>query len=311
MRFVAPVTISDFHSIKHDEHRTELDSHADTCVVGKHCLITHTYDKKVNVSGYDPTLGSMNGMSIVSAALAYDDPTCGETIVLRVHQAVHIPSMGNNLLCPMQMRMNDVIVDDCPKFLHHQPADTTHSITVMNRDDKQVIPLSIRGVTSYFPTRTPTALENDNCQSYDLTFAEPTWDPASDTFEKQEEAQVDSHGRVREQGDRISRRFISSNAMNDSLTPPCYETQCAAVLLEIEPALDDHIFVQMLKQNVQVGSTTRVHPMAKKSNAHDGLSLMFARDGVPNCLIMDNSKEQTLGEFRKKAREADCWIKQT
>ena len=56
---------------------------------------------------------------------------------------------------------------------------------------------------------------------------------------------------------------------------------------------------------------TRVHPMAKKSNAHDGLSLMFARDGVPNCLIMDNSKEQTLGEFRKKARKADCWIEQT
>jgi hypothetical protein len=55
---------------------------------------------------------------------------------------------------------------------------------------------------------------------------------------------------------------------------------------------------------------TRVHPMMKKSDAHEGLSLMFARDGVPNCLIMDNSKEQTLGEFRRKAREADCWIKQ-
>jgi hypothetical protein len=56
---------------------------------------------------------------------------------------------------------------------------------------------------------------------------------------------------------------------------------------------------------------TRVYPMAKKSNAHEGLSLLFARDGVPNCLIMVNSKEQTLGQFRAKAREADCWIKQT
>ena len=46
--------------------------------------------------------------------------------------------------------------------------------------------------------------------------------------------------------------------------------------------------------------------MAKKSNAHDGLSLLFARDGVPNCLIIDNAKEQTLGEFRRKAREAGC-----
>jgi hypothetical protein len=56
---------------------------------------------------------------------------------------------------------------------------------------------------------------------------------------------------------------------------------------------------------------TRVYPMAKKSNTHDGLLLLFACDGVPNCLIMDNSKEQTLGQLRAKAREADCWIKQT
>ena len=42
---------------------------------------------------------------------------------------------------------------------------------------------------------------------------------------------------------------------------------------------------------------TRAYPMAKKSDAHHGLSLMFARDGVPNTIIMDNAKEQTLGEF--------------
>ena len=51
---------------------------------------------------------------------------------------------------------------------------------------------------------------------------------------------------------------------------------------------------------------TRVFPMAKRSDAHEGLSLMFARDGVPTSLIMDNSKEQTLGEFHRKAREAGC-----
>ena len=51
--------------------------------------------------------------------------------------------------------------------------------------------------------------------------------------------------------------------------------------------------------------------MEKKSDVHEGISLMFARDGVPNVLIMDNSKEQTLGTFRKKAREGNFWIKQT
>ena len=41
----------------------ELDTHADTCTVGHNVLITHIHElngipKTVNVSAYDPTLGS-------------------------------------------------------------------------------------------------------------------------------------------------------------------------------------------------------------------------------------------------------------
>jgi hypothetical protein len=49
---------------------------------------------------------------------------------------------------------------------------------------------------------------------------------------------------------------------------------------------------------------TRVYTMKKKSDAHDGLSLMFAQDGVPTCRIMDNSKEQTLGKFGRRLGKA-------
>ena len=38
---------------------------------------------------------------------------------------------------------------------------------------------------------------------------------------------------------------------------------------------------------------------------------MAARDGVPPHLIMDGSKEQTLGDFRKKTRRFGCHIKQS
>lgn len=51
--------------------------------------------------------------------------------------------------------------------------------------------------------------------------------------------------------------------------------------------------------------------MRKKGDAHEALSVMFARDGVPNVLIMDGSREQTKGKFQQKARDADCHIKQT
>ncbi len=34
--------------------RVELDSHADTCIVGQHTLLIHKHPKVVMVSGFDP-----------------------------------------------------------------------------------------------------------------------------------------------------------------------------------------------------------------------------------------------------------------
>jgi hypothetical protein len=56
---------------------------------------------------------------------------------------------------------------------------------------------------------------------------------------------------------------------------------------------------------------TQIYPMRLKSEAHLGLSLMFNQDGVLPLIIMDGSKEQTMGQFCMKAREANCQIKET
>ena len=55
----------------------------------------------------------------------------------------------------------------------------------------------------------------------------------------------------------------------------------------------------------------RVFPMQKKSDAHQAFSLMAQRDGVPPIIVMDGAKEETQGEFRRKAKEMDCRVKQT
>ena len=56
---------------------------------------------------------------------------------------------------------------------------------------------------------------------------------------------------------------------------------------------------------------TRVYPMRNKSDAHEELSLMAQRDGVLFAIVMDDSKEQMLGPFRRKAKEMDCHVLQT
>ena len=41
--------------------------------------------------------------------------------------------------------------------------------------------------------------------------------------------------------------------------------------------------------------------MQKKSDAHKALFFLAQHEGVPPMIIMDGSKEQTLGNFKKKA----------
>ena len=53
---------------------------------------------------------------------------------------------------------------------------------------------------------------------------------------------------------------------------------------------------------------SRVDHMRLKKYAHETLSLIFKRDGVPPKIFVDNYKEQTLGKFAKKCREADCHL---
>ena len=65
--------ISDLSSSKLDQNyetTLELDSHADTCVLGCDALILHDYMRPVRVQGYDPSLGTVQ-YNTVSGALAY------------------------------------------------------------------------------------------------------------------------------------------------------------------------------------------------------------------------------------------------
>ena len=71
-------------SLSLSQHKTELDSYADTCTVGKNALITHIHNRHVNVHAYDPSLGSKQNMSIVNAAVAYDCPHTGEVLILKL-----------------------------------------------------------------------------------------------------------------------------------------------------------------------------------------------------------------------------------
>jgi hypothetical protein len=145
------------------ETTLELDSHADTCVLGHDALIILDYQQPVTVVGYDESLGTKT-YATVSGAVAYDDPQTGRTLHLVIHQAIHIPHLDHHLLCHMQCCVNDVIANNLPKFLASDPTDQTHALTIKDPKNslQPVTLLSIfRGVTLLLYVR-PVTIDEFN-----------------------------------------------------------------------------------------------------------------------------------------------------
>jgi hypothetical protein len=55
----------------------------------------------------------------------------------------------------------------------------------------------------------------------------------------------------------------------------------------------------------------RAHLLKQKGEAHGALLLIFKRDGVPPEIILDGSKEQVKGAFKRKLKEVNCHLRVT
>jgi hypothetical protein len=70
--------------------RTELDSHANMAVLGKHAYIFESTGKTCNVKPFTDDLGMVTDIPVVDGALAYDCPYTRETYILIVRNALYI-----------------------------------------------------------------------------------------------------------------------------------------------------------------------------------------------------------------------------
>ncbi len=59
--------------------RSEMDSHADTCIAGCNMVVLEDTGQTVSVTPFTSEYNALKGIPIVSAATAYDCPTDGET----------------------------------------------------------------------------------------------------------------------------------------------------------------------------------------------------------------------------------------
>ena len=153
-------------------------------------MIVNKTMRTVKVTPFLQSLGSVSKVPIITAAIAYDDPKSGNVFVLLIHQALYFQDLDHCLLCPMQLRLNDVVVNERPKFLTERPSEDDHVI----RCEEVTIPLELHGVTSYFKARRPTKDEYLNCDRFELTYPDPEWIPSDSKYSEEESRFVSFDG---------------------------------------------------------------------------------------------------------------------
>jgi hypothetical protein len=173
-------------------------------VVGRHAYILAETGKTVEVSPYTPDYKAMQ-VPLVDAAVRYDCPFAGKSYILVIRNALHVPSMNNNLIPPFLLREAGITVSDVPKIHVADPTEDDHAITFPDTGFR--IPLSLWGVFSYFPTSKPC--HDDLVEPEDVYLLTPThWNPHSDHYARNEEAMLDWEGNMTPKKDREQRLVL-------------------------------------------------------------------------------------------------------
>ena len=196
----------------------EMDSHADSPVVGNHAHVLEYTGRKVSVSGFTDALGKPMLVEVVHALIVYDCDTTGKSHLLMINNALLVPSLTCCLINPFIMRLAGLHVNECPKFLAPSPTECNHSIYFP--DENLRIPLKLEGIISYIPCRSPLPDEILDSDSFlPLTPQSATWDPHVSVYSSQEESMMNYQGEVK---NPPPRKFLVSKILSRTMDPTTF-----------------------------------------------------------------------------------------
>jgi hypothetical protein len=238
------------------ETNTDLDSHANQCVLGSKALVVYDYDKPVIIVGYDPSRPITSALWTVSRALAYDCPETGATFILVVNQGIHNLNIDHNSLSTLQLRLNDIIVNDKPKFLTDTPTERDHAIIVTDPEtnNELLIPLSIKGVSSTFPTCMLTQDEYLTCPQFTLTYDSPEYEPTNGHCEEMEWQSIKCLNRQSQTWDQIQAHHLHSVSHSLLMAQVVNDIESDHRLLEISSTLCNHTLLTEMKSVMHIAS---------------------------------------------------------
>ena len=107
------------HNMNNSISRTDLDSHTNMVVLGKHSHVGDNTGKIAQISPFTLDYKSMENISIASGSITYEHPYSEESYVMICHNTLHIPSMLNILTHPFIMRKAEVTLNDLRYMLRY------------------------------------------------------------------------------------------------------------------------------------------------------------------------------------------------
>jgi hypothetical protein len=125
-------------------NRSELDSHADTCVGGSNSVLLEASGETATVHSFSDERKPFAEIPIGTIATSWTNPSNGESFLLLFHESLYFGDrIPCTLLCPNQLRNYGVVVEDTPRQYNRL---SKHSI----KTDEVEIGLDMDGVISYF-----------------------------------------------------------------------------------------------------------------------------------------------------------------
>jgi hypothetical protein len=281
---VSDVDVADDNMMDVEEaSRTELDSHANMPVVGRHVYIISHTGRVAEVNPFIPDYDSMEVPIVDAAAVRYECPYNGTSYILVIRNALYAPSMKNNLIPPFVMTEAGVKVNNVPKIHTDNPTVVDHSICFPETGFR--IPMSLWGMFSYFPTSKPTTeIMKATEDVYLLTPSR--WNPHCDAFASNEGNMLNWEGNMIKKKDRtqillseisedtamaasirissvesktIDSVITRSNATAEEMVHPCWRpipraaNEVSSMLTSLSPILDDQVLYKQLLARSDLG----------------------------------------------------------
>ncbi len=154
----------------------ELDSHADTIVAGKNCVILQYTGQECDVSPYSDDYDSIKNVPIVNAATAWQSTITGQTFILVFNEALWMgDTLPHTLINPNQLRHYGVRVQDDPT--------STEPLSIITEDNEFCMELTMKGTIVCAHTHTPSDAELNQCPKIVLS-SDHAWNPQKVSFPK-------------------------------------------------------------------------------------------------------------------------------